>query len=61
MNINALGWAFVKCRTVGQYEHARVRHFPRYLDEFDHRFDQRNADAEVMFGKTLARAVGARE
>lgn len=60
-HINALEgfWALVKRGIVGQYHHVTVRYLPRYLDEFSYRFDHRKADMDVLFGKTLARAVGA--
>jgi len=59
-HINALEgfWALVKRGIVGQYHHVTVRHLPRYLDEFGYRFDHRGVDADALFGKTLARAVG---
>jgi len=53
-------WALVKRGIVGQYHHITVRHLPSYLHEFGYRFDHRGVDADALFGKTLARAVGAR-
>lgn len=52
-------WALFKRGIVGQYHHVTVSYLPRYLDEFGYRFDHRSANADELFGKTLARAVGA--
>ncbi len=59
-HINALEgfWALVKRGIVGQYHHVTVRHLPAYLNEFSYRFDHRSVEADALFGKTLARAVG---
>jgi transposase-like protein len=59
-HINALEgfWALVKRGIVGQYHHVTVRHLSRYLDEFSYRFDHRGVDADHLFNKTVARAVG---
>jgi len=51
-------WALLKRGIFGQYHHVTVRHLPKYLDEFSYRFDHRSADADELFAKTLARAVG---
>ncbi len=59
-HINALEgfWALVKRGIVGRYHHVTVRHLPAYLNEFSYRFDHRSVEADALFGKTLARAVG---
>lgn len=50
-------WALLKRGIVGQYHKVSLRHLPRYIDEFSYRFNNRRAEADDLFGLTLARAV----
>ncbi len=55
-NTNESAFSLLKRGIVGQFHKVSIRHLPRYLAEFEYRFNRRD-EQENMFGETVRRMV----
>ena len=62
MNTNAIesAWALFDRAVVGSFHHVSRKHLPKYLAEFDSRFNTRDVEPEVYFDVILRGAIGRR-
>ena len=51
-------WSLFDRAVVGSFHHCSVKRLPRYLAEFDARFNMRDVSAERFFDVILRRAIG---